>query len=222
MSSRTVSSGTMRTRTIRSLVASAAVLLPLAAAGHTAVAAAPAITVTRNVSTSLSDFTNCPVTPAEVDCLGTQMFVFVLHQSVGGVGTHTSTAEISNFVVHFHADGSFEVEAAPFATGTAHVRVEAAGLGAWRVRGSVPLSDGTVTDVRVRLNGIGKVNRYADSGSGPEPGCPSGTSTIRWAGEWRTARVAGGLTIGDTSLVPTTAVNEPYVLHERSRGTCDA
>jgi hypothetical protein len=212
----------MPTLTKRALIATAA-LIPIVVSSGAAEAhqSHQKLTIAWEVSTSVSNYTDCPVTaPAEIDCVGTQVFVEQREKRIGRTRISTSTASVSIFVVHFHADGTFELDELPFATGSGPVSLRFHGISRLRVTGSVPMSDGTAVGIGVRLSGVGPVNRYADTGSGPDPDCPSGSSEGTWSGAWRDAEASGVITVDGAPLVPTSAVGVPFILDEHGRGSC--
>lgn len=212
----------MPTLTKRALIAAAA-LVPIAVSSGAAEAheTRGTLTIAWNLSTSVSNYTDCPVAaPVEIDCLGTQVYVEQRDKRIGRTHIRTSTASVSNFVVHFHPDGTFEIDASPFATGSGPVNLQFHGISRLRAYGSVPMSDGTVVRIGVRLSGTGPANEYGDTASGPDPDCPSGASEYTYAGAWRTAEVRGTLVTGATTLVATSAVGDAFILAEHGRGTC--
>ncbi len=137
----------MRIKMIQASVAAAAVLVPMAVAGgHVEAKSHPdPIRISWNTNLSVSNYTDCPVAPADVDCIGTQIVVEQSKKRVGQAVTRTSQADVASFVVHFHSDGSFEIEPDPFATGSGPVRLDFDDLEKAQVRGTVPMSDGSVS-----------------------------------------------------------------------------
>lgn len=212
----------MPTLTKRALIAAMA-LIPIAVSSGVAEAheSRGQLTIAWDVSTSVSNYTDCPVTaPAEIDCLGTQVYVEQRDKRIGRMRIRTSIASVSNFVVHFHADGTFEIDESPFAVGSGRVSLRFHGTSRLRVAGSVAMSDGSVVGLGARLTATGPTNRYTDTGSGPDPDCASGSSQGTWSGAWRDAEVSGVITVDGETLAPTSAIGVPFILQEHGRGSC--
>jgi hypothetical protein len=213
----------MRIKMIQASLAAAAVLVPMAvASGHVEAKSHPdPIRITWDFNNSVSSYTDCPVlAPADVDCVGTQIYVEQLKKRVGRTVTRTSRAEVYSVVVHFHADGSFQIEPVPFATGSGPVRLDFDDLEKAQVRGTVPMSDGSVAEIRVKLAGVGPVTKYSGSGASPESACPSGSSDLTWEGAYRNASVVGAITVGTSVQNPTEAIGPAFILEEQDEGAC--
>ena len=212
----------MRIKMIQASVAAAAVLVPMAvASGHVEAKSHPdPIRITWDFNNSVSSYTDCPVAPADVDCVGTQIYVEQLKKRVGRTVTRISRADVSSFVVHLHADGSFQIEPLPFATGSGPVRLDFGDLEKAQFRGTVPMSDGSVAEIRVKLTGDGPVTKYSGGGVFSESACPSGSSDVTWEGGYRDASVLGAITIGSSVQNPTEAVGRAFILGEQGEGAC--
>lgn len=213
----------MRIKMIQASVAAVAVLVPMAvASGHVEAKSHPdPIRITWDFNNSVSSYTDCPVlAPADVDCVGTQVYVEQLKKRVGRTVTRISRADVSSVVVHFHSDGSFQIEPLPFATGSGPVRLDFADLEKAQVRGTVPMSDGSVAEIRVKLSGVGPATTYSGGGVFSESACPSGSSDVTWEGGYRYASVVGAITVGSSVQNPTEAVSRAFILGEQGEGAC--
>ncbi|MFM2078384.1 MAG: hypothetical protein RJA49_2274 [Actinomycetota bacterium] len=166
-----------------------------------------------------TNFTDCPIVPAEMTCLGAAVRAEAVRSEVGDMESRTRTVSVTVVEVHLHADGTFEIGAV-VNSGSGPGRVKAEGVRSARVKAAVPMSDGSTAMVQFRLKGTGPSTPFSGMATEPQPGCASGSADVSFKGKSRDATATGQLTIGTDVQVPTDAAGPAFLQSERDRGVC--
>lgn len=217
----------MRTTRIRRLVGRGTIAvaigaLVLAATPATATAA-PANDINQHYQSGEAQFTNCPNKPPaqETLCLGVDVFAEEIDGTIQGQPTQGSGVFVNVVQVHFHPDGTFDIDEQPIATGDAPLKVDFDGFNVVSIKGKVPLSDNTVAAVHFSLRATTIEPSHTFKGHFEIPECASGFGTVKVRQHFRDASTLGSVDVHGSKTTPTSALITPFILDETDTGNCD-
>jgi hypothetical protein len=202
------------------VVAAAAIVGPAAAAHGASQPTAPSATAMVHLSDAL--WSDCQYTGAEHDCLATDVFGSNVTETLGTRTKATHEVDLTVYLVHFHADGSFDVDPNLVATGVGRdATVHITTTDTWIVATSVALSDGTRAHIGISMTGVGDPVFKDHGTSFSDSLCASGNAVGTSHFERRNADTTGSVVVHGTAegLVPS-FVSQAATYVEHDRGVC--